>query len=49
MGYNAENYLRFMDITNQQVAGLRLSSLEEHELLKAIDEFNYCFITKGWD
>lgn len=48
IGENAELYLRFMDITKQQVSELTLSVISEKEVLKAIDEYNYCLITKKW-
>lgn len=48
MGSNADKYLKFIDITRQQVSGLRASSLNKDEILKMIDEYNFCLITKGW-
>jgi hypothetical protein len=48
IGLNANNYLRFIDITKQQISELRGSLLERDEILKMIDEYNFCLYTKGW-
>lgn len=48
LGMNANNYLKFIDITRQQVSDVRGSRLNRDEILKMIDEYNFCLITKGW-
>lgn len=45
-GRNTENYLRFMRITKEQCTALG-DNLVDRNPLKAIDEFNYCKITRG--
>lgn len=47
-GENASQYLRFMEITKQQLSELGPTELESEELLKLVDEYNYCRFTKGW-
>lgn len=46
-GHNADNYFRFMQATRQQCLWLRRQSKQEN-ILKAIDEYNYCKHTKRW-
>lgn len=48
MGQNADTYLRFINITKQQVLGLKGSTIKKSEILKMIDEYNFCLITKSW-
>lgn len=47
-GENAPQYLRFMEITRQQVSGLGNTVLRANGILKLIDEYNYAVITNGW-
>lgn len=47
-GKNADRYRRFMEITKQQHATLSGEQAIEQNLLKALDEYNYCKYTKGW-
>lgn len=47
-GRNAERYWRFMEIANEQVQSLGGEQAVGRNLLKAIDEYNYCKHTKGW-
>jgi hypothetical protein len=47
-GENAPAYLRFMEITKQQVSGLGNTELRSQGILKLIDEYNYSVFTKGW-
>jgi len=42
---NARLYLRFMAITMEQCNTLRKEGSNYHDLLKAIDEYNYCTYT----
>jgi hypothetical protein len=48
VGKNGENYLRFMQITNDQISSMTPHTIRDGELLKMIDEYNYCSITKHW-
>lgn len=47
-GENAPLYLRFMEITKEQVSGLGNTQVGSHGILKLIDEYNYAVFTKGW-
>ncbi len=47
-GTNAVRYYAFMLITRAQVAALGGEEATGRNPLKAIDEFNYCRITKRW-
>ncbi|MBN2018969.1 MAG: hypothetical protein JW749_01950 [Sedimentisphaerales bacterium] len=47
IGTNADNYLKFMQVTKQQYTLLRKQDNADN-LLKAIDEYNYCKYTKKW-
>jgi hypothetical protein len=47
-GRNAERYRRFMEIVKEQVQSLDGEYAIGRNLLKAIDEYNYCKHTKGW-
>lgn len=47
IGENTDNYLRFVHLTQRQVSELPTLSNDE-EILKMIDEYNYCVITKAW-
>ena len=46
-GKNADNYLIFTNISKQQCISLNKEGLPKN-LLKAIDEYNYCKYTKKW-
>jgi len=46
-GENTDNYLRFMSLTQRQISKLPTLS-NDKEVLKMIDEYNYCLITKAW-
>jgi len=48
IGQNATRYVRFVEITRDQVSALNTSQLPKEEVLKLIDEYNYSLITKGW-
>jgi len=47
-GENASRYVRFLTITKQQVEQLSGGAIKDRNLLKAIDEYNYCKYTKKW-
>jgi len=47
-GTNAKRYLRFMSITRSQCTHLKPGLPSTWNLLKAIDEYNYCKFTKEW-
>lgn len=47
-GRNAERYCHFMRITKDQCKVLDGERIDEHNLLKALDEYNYCKYTKQW-
>ena len=47
-GNNADIYMRFMSLASQQVSALSFEMIDEVNVLKMIDEYNYSFITKGW-
>lgn len=47
-GSNGDCYWRFMLITKQQFIDLNSQEPELKNLLKLIDEYNYCKYTKGW-
>lgn len=47
-GENGSLYLRFMEITKEQVSGLGKSGVGSRGILKLIDEYNYAVFTKGW-
>ena len=47
-GKNDVQYLRFVEITKQQVVGLGNIKLRSQGILKLIDEYNYSVYTKGW-
>jgi len=48
VGANAANYLKFMLSIRQQYKQLQELSTSRHNLLKSIDEYNYCHFSKGW-
>ena len=48
VGANGANYMAFFLSTLQQVRSLLPAMRGESDLLKSIDEFNYCRYTKGW-
>jgi hypothetical protein len=47
-GSNSELYFRFMRLTQLQCRELRAAGAAGGDLLKRIDEYNYCRYTKGW-
>ena len=47
-GTNAERYCRFMEIVKEQGQNLGVNQPNGQNLLKAIDEYNYCKYSKGW-
>lgn len=48
VGANAANYLKFMLSIRQQYKQLQELSTPRQNLLKSIDEYNYCHFSKGW-
>lgn len=48
VGSNAETYLQFMQLVQGQAASVREVIPHRQDVLKAIDEFNYCRYSKGW-
>jgi hypothetical protein len=48
VGANGAHYMAFFLLTLQQVRALLPALGNEPDLLKRIDEFNYCKYTKGW-
>ena len=46
-GSNAEKYYHFMETTRKQLLSLRTENKGSGNLLKAIDEYNYCRYTLG--
>jgi hypothetical protein len=48
VGTNGVNYLAFFLITTTQVRALPSIVPDEINVLKRIDEYNYCRYTKGW-
>jgi hypothetical protein len=48
VGRNADTYCRFMEITKAQCDELGSGDAIGRNLLKAIDEYNYCKYTRGW-
>ncbi len=47
-GRNAERYYDFMGVTKRQCEALRGDQVIGPNLLKALDEYNYCRFTKHW-
>jgi len=47
-GRNAERYCHFMRISQGQCKALRGRQVSGRNLLKALDEYNYCRYTKRW-
>lgn len=47
-GRNAERYCHFMRITKNQCKFLDGKQIDGQNLLKALDEYNYCKYTKQW-
>lgn len=47
-GENASTYIEFMKVTKRQVGTLELQTINEEDVLKMIDEYNYSNITKHW-
>ncbi len=47
-GSNSELYFRFMRVTQLQCRELRSAGVSGADLLKRIDEYNYCRYTMGW-
>jgi len=48
VGANAANYLKFILSIRQQCKQLQELSTPRQNLLKSIDEYNYCHFSKGW-
>ncbi len=48
VGTNAAGHLQFMCIRKHQVERLQATSRDAVELLKRLDEFDYCRCTKKW-
>jgi hypothetical protein len=47
-GTNGERYWRFITITRRQYLELKSQLRDCGNILKRIDEYNYCKFTKGW-
>jgi len=47
-GTNGDRYCRFMEIVKEQVQNLGGNQPNGRNLLKAIDEYNYCKYSRGW-
>ena len=47
-GNNGDNYCLFMEISKEQCESIRQKKTGITNLLKAIDEYNYCRYTKQW-
>jgi hypothetical protein len=47
-GSNGKRYWRFMSVAKQQWVELSCDEPDSKNLLKSIDEYNYCKHTKGW-
>lgn len=47
-GQNLNNYRRFLETTRDQVLQLRQESGQNGNILKLLDEYNYCRYTKRW-
>lgn len=47
-GRNAAGYRRFMEIAHSQCSHLQTSLPDNANLLKLLDEYNYCKYTKRW-
>jgi len=45
---NSPKYLKFMSICKEQITRLAESGAIEDDILKNIDEYNYCRYSKGW-
>jgi hypothetical protein len=48
VGSNSDLYFRFMRLAQLQCRELRAAGVACEDLLKRIDEYNYCRYTKGW-
>lgn len=48
VGQNSETYLAFMEIVQRQAAEVRTLLPARPDVLKAIDEYNYCRYSKSW-
>jgi hypothetical protein len=48
VGANSRRYVDFLKIVKDQCEGLGGSNAVGRNVLKAIDEYNYCRFTKGW-
>lgn len=47
-GENADRYARFMEMCRTQVKRLGGERRMGEDVLKGLDEYNYCVFTKGW-
>lgn len=47
-GFNAERYIAFMAIVRAQTLSISRHGDPPSDLLKLLDEYNYCRFTKGW-
>lgn len=47
-GRNTDSYLAFMEIVKQQAAHVRVILPSRPDVLKALDEYNYCRYSKAW-
>ncbi|HEY0875538.1 MAG TPA: hypothetical protein VGD94_18820 [Vicinamibacterales bacterium] len=48
VGQNCETYLAFMEVVQRQAAEVRALLPARPDVLKAIDEYNYCRYSKRW-
>jgi hypothetical protein len=48
VGQNSETYLEFMELVQRQAAEVRAVLPARPDVLKAIDEYNYCRYSKSW-
>lgn len=48
VGQNADGYLAFMEIVKQQAAVVRAILPSRPDVLKVLDEYNYCRYSKRW-
>jgi hypothetical protein len=47
-GVNAGRYVRFMKVVQDQAGRLEAEAVLGRNVLKALDEYNYCRFSKGW-
>jgi hypothetical protein len=48
VGTNASRYVRLVEVVRRQSARLGGEATLGRNVVKAIDEYNYCHFTKGW-